>query len=479
MYYKKNQICHRISIESKRGSALMAAALCSFVVGLLAVSYLKMATTEYQASVRATLYSSALNLAESGIEMGIADLKDGTVTTATWTGSELAFVQDGPNTGDVYYVITDALSSAPVIYAEGVIRGHPKGDVVKQVRVELSSGFAPFETGLAARNGISFSGNGVTLDSFNSNYGAYNSLLSATTYLGTIPADFGDNGYNRNDDIYIASAEMNVYDTDVTIAQGNADVYGYVSVSPTSTVSIGPNGMVASYDAGTHDPSRVYSDFYADFPTQPVASGLSVGSYLNINTNQTLVGSGSKDSPTQYDVHEISLSGSSQTLTISGHVRIIMGGDIEVTGNGAIRLAANSSLTIYTDEDVRIGGGGVANAGSVATDFMIYGTANTTVDGSGDTVAGQRISIAGNGQLAATIYAPAADVSMSGGGNNGSVMGGVVGFTGRVNGQSSFHFDEALRDIVFGGGGYTIESWMEMTGITTDTTPIDFSGYSF
>lgn len=45
-------------------------------------------------------------------------------------------------------------------------------------------------------------------------------------------------------------------------------------------------------------------------------------------------------------------------------------------------------------------------------------------------------------------------------------MGGVVAFTAKVTGGSSFHFDEALREEVRGGGIYSIDSWLEMTGET-------------
>ena len=474
-----NYRSRHLSLRSKRGSALIAAVLCSFVVMILAGSYLKMATNEYKASVRSTLYSSSLNLAESGVEMAIAALQDGSVTTATWTGSSIAYLQDGAYQGDVYYVITDALSTDPVIHAEGILRGHVTGDVTKQVRVELDAGIAPFETGLSARNGITFSGNGVVLDSYNSKYGAYGSLLASSSYAGTIPADFGDGGYNRNDDIYIASDALAV--VGIAVAQGNADVYGYVAIGPGSTASIGPNGKVTSYDSGTHDASRVLGDFYADFPVITDPGELSTGgSYGLINSTTTINGSASKDAPTQYDVAEISLTGNNKSIIINGHVRLIMGGDISIGGNSN-QFVVNSggSLTIYTDEDISITGNGIVNSDGVAEDFFIYGTAATTFDGSGNESAGQSISIRGNGQLAASVYAPSAAITMNGGGTNGSVFGGMVGFTASVTGGSAFHFDEALRDITFGGGSYTIESWLEMTRQTAATTPVDFSVYSF
>ncbi|HKK18939.1 MAG TPA: hypothetical protein VJ952_09700, partial [Opitutales bacterium] len=60
--------------ERRRGSALITSVIFSFVIGALAVTFLKLATFEYSSAVRATLYSSSLNLAESGVEIGIEAL---------------------------------------------------------------------------------------------------------------------------------------------------------------------------------------------------------------------------------------------------------------------------------------------------------------------------------------------------------------------------------------------------------------------
>jgi hypothetical protein len=91
--------------------------------------------------------------------------------------------------------------------------------------------------------------------------------------------------------------------------------------------------------------------------------------------------------------------------------------------------------------------------------------------------AGQDIKIAGNGQLAASVYAPNADVTLNGGGTDGDVLGGVVALTAKLTGGSVFHFDEALRGIIDDDGTYTVSSWLEMTGATAASTPINMSGY--
>lgn len=472
----------------QRGSALITAVIFSFIIGALAITFLKLATSEYRASVRSTLYASSLNLAESGVEIGINALNTKATTGSTWSKTVPNFLDDGIYEGDVKLVIFRANSRTPTIYAEGEIKGHPNGPVTKQVRVELSSGFAPFEKGFSARNGITFSGNGVLLDSYNSNYGDYNGLLDARAPFG-----YGTGGYNKNDDIWVASDTLSSTDGVNVISAGNGDIYGKLAVSPGNKYTIGPNGSVTDYDnPGQIDDTRISEDFYADFPVtaHPPASDTftttvtervkvrgvwteveTTKSYSSISEDVTITG-GTATSPATYAMSGIS----GGEITIDGHVVLVMSGDIKLSGQSGIKINSGSSLTIYTQDDVAIAGQGVANANGTPSSFNLYGTAPTRISG-GNEVAAQSISISGNGQLFSAVYAPTATVALNGGGTSGEVMGGVVAYSATLNGGSSFHFDEALRDIVDGGGTYSIESWLEMTGTTTASTPVDLSTY--
>jgi hypothetical protein len=292
-----------------------------------------------------------------------------------------------------------------------------------------------------------------------------------------VPADYGTNGKNKNDEIIVASDSVNADDGSTSVSIGNADVYGYVEASDESRVSINKNGMVTSYDDIGHDESRVSGDFYADFPVtetppgpydQTYASGISGVTSVVGETDPSLP-------PKSFIISGISLSGNAgNILSITGRVVFVLSGDIEVKGSASISLNADSSVEIYTANDVAIGGGGITNTDGKATDFSVFGTA--PMDGDD---AGQDITIVGNGQLAATVYAPNADVSLNGGGTDGEVLGGVVALTATITGGSAFHFDEALWDITDGDGTYSVDSWLEMTGLTTESTPHDLSNYFF
>mgnify|MGYP000868845747 CR=1 FL=1 len=478
---KNNNISGALLPGTRRdsGSALLTAMIFAFVIGALSLTYLKLASNEYRAAVRSSLYASCLNLAESGVEMGIAELNAGSVSGSEGRGERQDFLADAGFTGDVQYVILNASASSPEIYAEGRIYSAVMPVVKKQVKVGLSSGFAPFEKGFSSRNGISFSGSNVTLDSYNSNYGEYNEDVNAAGRA----AEYGVAGKNKNDDIYVASEFLDG-SGGVSVSVGNGTVYGYVQTGGASSAEVKNNGMVTTYtgsDREQHQDDRITSDFYADYPVTEMPTG----SYptQNVNGIITITGSDDVDNPKYYKVGNMSLTGK-EMLTISGHVVFVMTGDIKVNSSGGIVLddTANSSehdaedkgssLQVYTAGDVNIGGGGVTNDGGVASDFSVFGTAD--MDG---TSAGQTIKIAGNGVLAASVYAPNADVTVNGGGSTGNVFGAVVALQATITGGGEFHFDEALRDIVDDGGTYEVSSWLEMTGETPESTPINMASY--
>ncbi|MGB0416210.1 MAG: DUF7305 domain-containing protein [Coraliomargarita sp.] len=451
----------------KSGSALLTAVIFVFVAAMLSGSFLKLAYNEYNYSVRSYLQSSAFNLAESGVELAIKALSDGSVSGSTWSTSHSGYMSDGGYTGDIDIVILNATSSSPTVYAEGIMSGHPSGDISKQIKVELSTGsIVPFEKGFAARDGVTMSGNGVIIDSYNSKYGAYRANLSGSG----APSDYGatenNTRVNKNDDITVASDTMVLSVGETTVDQGNADVYGYLATRENTNVSVGPRGMVTSYGSNSHDTSRISYDFYADFPVQSSpASGLT--SISNITGARTL-NSGS------YTVSQVSVSGNSRNVvTVNGDVTLVVTGNMSFTGQSSINVTAGSTLTIYAEGDVAIAGNGINNTDLVPSRVSIIGTKDI-VESGGSYSAGQTISISGNGQLAASVYAPGAQVNIKGGGSRGEVYGAVVGYQAHITGGSAFHFDEALRDIVWGGSSnHTIDSWLEMTGATIASTPID------
>jgi len=99
----------------------------------------------------------------------------------------------------------------------------------------------------------------------------------------------------------------------------------------------------------------------------------------------------------------------------------------------------------------------------------LYGTRTAAQAGtSGD----QNISIAGNGVLSGVVYAPNANISMNGGGNNGIVLGSMIGDTIGVTGNSTFHYDESLANLS-SSNIWGVTKWRELSSASDRTTYTD------
>lgn len=158
-------------------------------------------------------------------------------------------------------------------------------------------------------------------------------------------------------------------------------------------------------------------------------------------------------------------------VTITGDTRIVISGDIKVSGNASIVIAPGVSLQIFADDDIDIGGNGIVNSTQNPEDLLIFGTD----DGEGD----DTFKIAGNGVLAAAVYAPNAIVSLNGGGNSGHVYGAVAAYDASLVGNAHFSYDEALDDYNLGGSGYVVEEWTELSGVSLTALRMNMADYGF
>ena len=121
------------------------------------------------------------------------------------------------------------------------------------------------------------------------------------------------------------------------------------------------------------------------------------------------------------------------TILVTGRARVYVTGDFIMQGSSSIIIAPGASLQLY------VGGANTTistlnNAGNCAT-FTYFGLpANTSV------------TLSGNDVFLGTIYAPSADLTMSGGGNSTlDYQGACAVNTIGMNGHFNFHFDENLK----------------------------------
>jgi hypothetical protein len=437
--------------------------ILTLAMSISLVSFLKLGQTNLNISNRAFYANATMNLAESGLEQAmwsIGKAVEGDASAWTgWTTSGNAawrnftgFSFDANSTGNVrVYVRNYNLAAAPIVVARAAITPATGAAIEKWVMVSLFQR-SLFANGLVAKNSLTFSGGNANVDSYDSRLGLYN-------------ANLGGGTYNRYDRGSAGSASVSVS----SFTLSNSSIWGNVSIgtSDYTGLSVGPNGLVGDFSAtaGTVDYSRVNTDFTTSFDdvTAPPTVGYMIGGIGGATVLPRGGDTPAGDGKYYYDVSSISLSGSPATI-----LSIAPGNDVVIRvtapsgatgvslgGNASIQVAAGSKLEMYAEANVAIAGRGVANANDPAA-FQLWSTRPAGASGS------QSISVSGNGQLSAVVYAPNADVTMNGGGSSGSVSGAVVADTIQVTGGSDFHYDEALV-AMSSGNPFGVGQWSELT----------------
>jgi hypothetical protein len=433
---------------TRRGAVLIVAMLVAALIAVVLGSYLSLNLNTTRLAHRAFHARAALNLAEAGTEEGVWSFNQATAgrgdawdgwstdgTGAAWRNfTNFQFTANTTGAVKVYVDNrTPPTGTNPKVVALATVSPPGAAPVTKMIEVTLRRR-SWFAAGLVARRTLTFSGTNANVDSWISDPD-HDPATAAVPYSAAVRRDHGT----------IASADV----SNNAVLLNQAHIWGYVATGG-GQPQIGSQGTVQG--AGTPanvavDSSRITTDFSAEFNllSAPVDGTLlaSVGATL-----------GTAGTATRWRVPSISLSGS-QTLTILGDVTLVMTAGsgttaISVAGNAAINVPAGSSLTIYTEANLRIAGNSVANANAQPIACTIFGT--------NQTLGGQDFQISGNGNLRTSVYAPNADVRLVG---NGDIMGSVVARDITLTGNASFHYDESLAD----SGTttpYTISRWREV-----------------
>jgi hypothetical protein len=484
--------------STERGSLLTTALIFAAALALILGGYLQLSATSMKLANRSFYANAAMNLADAGVERALwtfNQVTSRTLSTANawsesngWTlvgGNAYATLTDfelPQNASGVVKVHVQHYNPSgairPKIVCQAIITPVGGAPVMKFVEVDCRRR-SPFSTAMVAINRVTFNGTKTIVDS----------------WLGVDesgePLKYSD-AVRRN---HGSIAALGVAVESGSLNAGNADIYGTVATAGDMPL-VGPNGTVSQTDprqTGVIDPKLMTRDFAANFDDATAPELLLGDGYFDkaITGTTTLGDSGAAarlvpeiddaKSYRVYSVPEIRLSGTS-TLSIepNTHVVIVLppgkGTAVQVTGTASIIIPATSSLQIYTADDVNIAGGGVANGSATepnpAVNFQIWGTRPTAPD-SGDRAPGaspsrQQISVAGNGILSATVYAPFADVQLRGHSSATPtsatlyhVQGSVVAYNVTMTGRSAFHYDESLANWR-GAAPFGIAKWREL-----------------
>jgi len=401
-----------------RGSALVVTLILSAIIGLTILSYLDLTSAQNWAVTRSQQWHSIVPVMEAGVEEAFTQLYHGgsNLSANGWVLTSNAYTKSR-SFGMGRYVVSISNVSPPVIYSQGYLKiPTSTGEISRVVRVTTTGG-PLFSRGLVAKGSVGFSGNNVTIDSYDS--------------LGT----------NINWSAGTRKANGSVGSVMGTVTVQNCNIYGSVLISSSGSASTGPNGRVGDLTyAGTgFQAGSLSSNLSISIPDVTVPAGLA-GS-LPVPGNNIITTSGNYTS-----------LGFSSTLTVRTNVvaTVLVNGNI----TGGITLEPGAKLTIYMNGTTLSAAGNTQinrHASSTSLNLLIYGTSNFT-----------SFSLSGNAAFKGMLYAPYASFSCGGGGNNTvDYAGAAIVSTADMNGHFNFHYDEVLGN-TGPSSGYVATNWNEL-----------------
>jgi len=441
----------------KRGSALIFTVLLMGLVTILVASYMTLVQNQNRSTMRSQAWNAAVPLIEAGIEEALAHLNHNGVTNL---GNDGWYLMSGRYVkhravGDGFYIVgisnngvQAVIHSQGYVTMPGVASAEP-GVMLASVSSLLSGSHLGrgvevyakteglFAKGLVAKGKIDLKGNNIVTDSFDSSDAAYS---TAGQYDASKRKDNGDVATNGG-----------VVDS---LSAGNAQILGHVATGPGGSIDIGATGTVGSAtwhaDGNTGiEPGYAKDDMNVSFldPQAPFSGGADtpVSGTYDGSSVEYLVPSGN------FQLESLSLSGD-ETMVITGNAVLYVTGEVAMSGTASIRILPGATLQIYVGgEQASLGGNGVINEGGNATNFTYYGLPSN-----------RAVSIVGNGEFVGGVYAPKAQLSLSGSGRSSTdFIGAGIAASVTMNGNFNFHYDEALAK----NGpqrAYVITSWEEM-----------------
>ena len=472
--------------STKTGSVLVWTVLVITMLSLIAVETLRLVTVKYQNALQTSTWQEALLAAESGIDLAIVELRKSLYPQPNhawdgWnnppgnevTGYELTTVPNAGLNGTPMTIETNVdaptqlidptnswqyyrIRTVGTIPITGPARTSDNPQDTKLRRLSLR--WERFTNGILTPRLLTAPQVSRRVEAVVRPVSAFDQAIMSVGVVDLTNQNIVVDSYDSTDP---TKSTNGLYDpakrqengdiaTDGQLIEaGNAQIYGDVATNA-GTVSGAANITGIERTDFYQEPIPVGAPSWSTWNSSP---SLVTGT-TTINADATKGSAASR-----YTLSSISLSGN-KTLTVAGnpngsqtYIEIYVTGDISVSGTGQIVVQPGVTATIYFAGNVDISGNGVLNSNNQPSDLMLYGIQPPT-----DT--SEHVSIGGNSQITASVYAPGHDVTVNGGGTNGHVYGSVVGKTVTMTGVSNLHYDERL-----GATGmvnnYKIVSWFE------------------
>jgi hypothetical protein len=410
--------------HEEQGFVLIVAVIVTVFMLLVVAPFLFQLSNDSRLATKTCKSSTALSLAEAGIERTIWELNYGDVTGWDGDSSERTLtISDfktaaGAVVGDIEISITDPEGDYPVVESNGRVAYGGSQIQTRIVQVGLG-GFSAFSFGAFGNDGIHIDRH-ITLDSYDSRNGAYGGVnIGSEAHIGTNSTLSG--GIWIDADSEIKGSVFSGYDSDpdqVVTANASANIYG------------GKRSLNSA----------------CELPSVIAPMGLPYrGDYsLDDDSLDTINASG------EYDSFSL---GTNSTLTIEGDVILYITGDFYMDQNSVLEITADASLTIYLGEgDFEMDVGATMNNLSLdPSKLLVYGTGSFN----GEIYMDQSTAFYG------AIYAPQGNVRLDA---SSGFYGAAVAKNVMIDVGTVIHYDKSLlgQEILPSMGAfYEVKSWQE------------------
>jgi hypothetical protein len=400
-------------LQKPRAIVLPVTLCVILVLAIILAAYNTLVNNRNSAVVRSQQWNQAIPVVESGIEEALTQLHYAGTNSALLTSNSWTYGLDGlyhkarTNADGTYYAVSIQPLTNPIIISTGWVQVMGiSGTINRRVKV-VTTPQRPNGGGLNAKNGITT--DKMTIDSFDSS---------------TAPGGLYSAAVAQSNALILTDG------TSAGIVSVGGTVDGSVNTGPGGTVSGGTVTGTISSDANVQ-----FNDKSAPF-TYGAGTTPSGGTYKGTNVTYMLVSG-------NYNMSSLSLSGQNE-MAVTGNCVLYVNGGLSTAGQGEIYIAQGASLTVYVNGTISMTGNGIVNASEYANECTIFGMPGCTT-----------VKLAGNGDFIGTVYAPDADITVTG---NGNVIGALTGNSITFKGNGSFHYDQATLPAIT---NYAVASWNE------------------
>lgn len=398
---------HRAQADARRGSALVSALVLGLTCAAVCVGIISTVTARAKLVRMSRDVSTAANLADSALAFARVEL----LQQKDLDGGGIGTVSGQLNGGSYSAKCTSIDATHFRLVAEG--RYDLATQRCESVVEKSSGGGSAFSFTIFGDEWATIAG-GAQTDQYDSTVGDYASQATSTDAKGTYAQKGGSVGSNGA----------------ITTNGTGVAIRGDATPGVSSSVTINGNGTVA----GATTPRS----------ESLVLPPIDTTGILNATTGAPLAAAKNYAAVTKSGNASISAAGV-VSVKNGGKLTFPAGSywvdSISISNGGSI--VCNGTVKLYVQSDINATGGSVVNSSASPGNLLIYGL------GDSNSCSGASIRVSSKNGLAAVVYAPKADVEITGGGH---FYGLAVGRTFKESGGAFMHADSSLTPLITGGG---------------------------